>query len=317
MGSITDVPGIRIGHAANTTALTGCTVVLAEAGMIGGVDVRGSAPGTRETDLLAPINAVEHVHAIVLAGGSAFGLEAATGVMHYLEEQGKGFDTGYARVPIVPTAVLYDLGVGDSTVRPDREMGYNACQMAYSEGVPVGNVGAGCGATVGKVFGMERAMKAGLGTASIKLSNGLVVGAIVAVNAFGHVTDPKSNKILAGPRLEDGTIADTVEWLKQGGQNQGSSLGMNTTIGVVATNARLSKSRATKVAQMAHDGLARTTFPSHTMLDGDTLFALASGEVQTSVDLVGALASNVVAEAILQGVRAAEGIPGLPAAGDL
>lgn len=316
MGSITDVPGIRVGHAENRVALTGCTVILAEEGMIGGVDVRGSAPGTRETDLLAPINAVEKVHAVVLSGGSAFGLQAAAGVMDYLEDQGKGFDTGYARVPIVPAAVLYDLGVGDSTIRPDREMGYYACRVASSD-VAVGNVGAGCGATVGKAFGMERAMKAGLGTASVKLSNGLVVGAIVAVNAFGHITDPANGKMIAGPRGEDGTIMNTVEWMKQSNKDESVFPGMNTTIGVVATNAKLSKPRVTKMAQMAHDGLARTTFPSHTMLDGDTLFTLASGEIKASVDLVGTLAANVIAEAIVHGVNAAHGVPSVPAARDM
>lgn len=316
MGSITDVPGIRVGHAENKEALTGCTVVLAEEGMVCGVDVRGSAPGTRETDLLAPVNAVEEVHAIVLSGGSAFGLQAATGVVDYLEEHGKGFDTGYARVPIVPAAILYDLGIGNADVRPDREMGYRACQLAGAN-VSVGNVGAGCGATVGKTLGMEQAMKAGLGTASVKLPDGLVVGAVVAVNAFGHVVEPETGKILAGPRGEDGTILDTIALLRESGKEQSTFSGMNTTIGVIATNAKLSKTRATKVAQMAHDGLARTTFPAHTMLDGDTLFTLASGEVQASVDLVGALAANVTAEAIVRGVKAAKGVAGIPAAGDV
>ena len=316
MGSIRDVPGIRVGHAENKEALTGCTVVLAEEGMVCGVGVRGSAPGTRETDLLAPVNAVEEVHAIVLSGGSAFGLQAATGVVDYLEEHGKGFDTGYARVPIVPAAILYDLGIGNADVRPDREMGYRACQLAGAN-VSVGNVGAGCGATVGKTLGMEQAMKAGLGTASVKLPDGLVVGAVVAVNAFGHVVEPETGKILAGPRGEDGTILDTIALLRESGKEQSTFSGMNTTIGVIATNAKLSKTRATKVAQMAHDGLARTTFPAHTMLDGDTLFTLASGEVQASVDLVGALAANVTAEAIVRGVKAAKGVAGIPAAGDV
>lgn len=317
MGSITDVPGIRIGHDQNMDALTGCTVVLCEEGMVGGVDVRGSAPGTRETDALSPLNAVEEVHAVVLAGGSAFGLQAAAGVMAYLEARGVGFDTGYARVPIVPAAILYDLGIGDSTVRPDQEMGYRACRNA-SEETLVGNVGAGCGATVGKAFGMERAMKGGLGTASVTLADGLIVGAIMAVNAFGHIVDPSNGQIIAGPRRTDGSIADTVEWMRQRGRESESTFaGMNTAVGVVATNAKLSKARATKVAQMAQDGLARTTVPSHTMLDGDTIFTLASGDVHASVDLVGALAANVVAEAIVNGVKAAKGISGLPSAGDV
>lgn len=316
MGKITDVPGIRVGHADREEALTGCTVVLAEAGMICGVDVRGSAPGTRETDLLSPIHMVEKVHAVVLSGGSAFGLQAASGVMDYLEEHGKGLDTGYARIPIVPAAVLYDLGIGDAGVRPDREMGYRACEAASTE-VPVGNVGAGRGATVGKAFGMERAMKAGLGTSSVQLHDGLIVGAIVAVNAFGHVIDPVDGGILAGSRGEDGTLLDTVQLLQKSVREETSFAGMNTTIGVVATNAKLTKPRMTKVAQMAHNGLARTIFPAHTMVDGDTLFALASGEVQASADLVGALAANVVSEAIVQGVKAAKGAGGLPAAGEI
>ena len=315
MGQITDVRGIRVGHAEDPAALTGCTVVLTEEGMVCGVDVRGSAPGTRETDLLAPINLVQEVHAVVLCGGSAFGLDAATGVMAYLEEQGKGLDTGAARVPIVPAAVLYDLAVGDPKVRPNWEMGYRACLNASTD-VPVGNVGAGIGATVGKALGISRAMKAGIGTASVQLSCGLVVGAIIAVNAFGHIVDPNSKEILVGPRLNDGTIADTIELLRQGGSERNTPPGINTTIGVVATNAKLSKTKATKVAQMAHDGYARTTFPAHTTLDGDTLFVFASGEIQASVDFVGALAANVVAEAIVRGVTAATSIPGIPAAGD-
>lgn len=316
MGKITDVPGIRVGHADHEKGLTGCTVVLAEAGMICGVDVRGSAPGTRETDLLSPIHMVDKVHAVVLSGGSAFGLQAASGVMDYLEERAKGLDTGDAHVPIVPAAVLYDLGIGDAGVRPNREMGYRACEAASTE-VPVGNVGAGRGATVGKALGMKRAMKAGLGTASIRLHDGLIVGAIVAVNAFGHVIDPEDGRVLAGPRGEEGMPLDTVQILQENKREGILFAGMNTTIGVVATNAKLSKSRITKVAQMAQNGLARTIFPSHTMVDGDTLFALATGEVHASVDLVGALAANVVSEAIVQGVKAAKGAGGLPAAGEI
>lgn len=316
MGKITDVRGIRVGQAQNVEALTGCTVVLAEEGIVCGVDVRGSAPGTRETDLLAPVNLIDQVHAIVLTGGSAFGLHAAAGVMAYLERRGKGLDTGFARVPIVPAAVLYDLGIGDARVRPDEKMGYEACEKA-STAVDVGNVGAGCGATVGKANGMAQAMKAGIGTSSIKLPDGLVVGALVAVNAYGHVVDPESGEILAGPRNEKGAIVDTVTILKEKDTLGNVFPGMNTTIGVVATNAKLTKTRATKVAQMAHDGLARTVYPAHTMFDGDTLFVLANGEVQASVDLVGALAANAVAEAIVDGVKQAAGVPGIPSFQDV
>lgn len=316
MGQLTDVPGVRVGHAQQEGALTGCTVILADKPMVCGVDVRGAAPGTRETDLLAPINLVERVHAVLLSGGSAFGLQAATGVMAYLEERGIGLDTGDARVPIVPAAVLYDLSVGDAAVRPDDTMGYRACEVASTE-VAVGNVGAGCGATVGKALGMAQAMKGGIGTASVRLSDGLVVGALVAVNAYGHIVDPASGDIVAGPRKGDGTLVDTVAWLQDNSDQKLTFPGANTTIGVIATNAKMSKARTTKVAQMAHDGLARTVVPAHTMMDGDTLFALAGGQVQATVDLVGALAANVVAEAILQAVTAAKSIPGIPSVSDV
>ncbi len=325
-GSITDVPGIEVGSAQNDEALTGCTVVLTRKGAVAGVDVRGSAPGTRETDLLKPTNLVEKVHAIVLAGGSAFGLDAATGVMRYLDEHKIGFNTGIARVPIVPAAILFDLGVGNKNVRPDAEMGYRACTVASKQRPAEGNVGAGTGASVGKLYGPALAMKTGLGTASIKVA-GIVVGALVAVNPFGDIVDPADGSIVAGLRsgklgpLQVGgkqEFADTVEMMKKlpGGSALGFATKANTVIGVVATSAKLTKAEATKVAQMAQDGVARTTRPAHTMVDGDTIFALSTGNRASNVTLVGALAADVIARAILRGALLARSAGGLPGRGD-
>jgi len=323
--AITDVPGIKVGHATDEEALTGCTVVLCEEGAVGGVDQRGGAPGTRETDSMQPMHLVQKAHAVVLAGGSAFGLEAATGVVRYLEERGIGYDTLVARVPIVPAAILFDLGVGDPSVRPDAAMGCAACQAADDGPVAEGNVGAGTGATVGKILGMGQAMKAGLGTASIDLGEGLVVGAIVAVNAFGDVMDPQTGRILAGARSSDGQgFADTLAVMKSLVSKTSLEFSgpRDTVIGVVATNARLNKEEANKVAQMAQDGLARTVRPAHTMFDGDTLFALATGSnnepsIEADVNTVGAYAAEVVAEAIVRAIKAAEGVAGLLAWQDL
>jgi len=265
--AITDVPGIKVGHATNKEALTGCTVVLCEDGAVGGVDQRGGAPGTRETDSMQPMHLVQKAHAVVLAGGSAFGLEAATGVVRYLEERGIGFDTLVAKVPIVPAAILFDLDIGDPSVRPDAAMGYAACQAADNGLVAEGNVGAGTGARVGNIMGIQQAMKAGLGTASVDLGEGLVVGAIVAVNAFGDVIDPQTGQIIAGARSLDGTgFADTLAVMKSlvGKAILGFAGPQNTVIGVVATNAQLNKEEINKVAQMAHNGLARTVRPAHT-----------------------------------------------------
>jgi L-aminopeptidase/D-esterase-like protein len=313
--AITDVPGIKVGHATNLEALTGCTVVLCEDGAVAGVDQRGGAPGTRETDALYPMHLVQRAHAVVLSGGSAFGLEAATGVVRYLEERGVGFDTRVAKVPIVPAAILFDLSLGDPKVRPDAAMGYAACQAASDGPVAEGNVGAGTGATVGKILGLGRAMKSGLGTASVHLGGGLLVGAIVAVNAFGDVIDPKTGEILAGVRALGGGFADTLVVMKTlVGKAVLRFAGRgNTVIGVVATNARLNKEEANFVARMAHDGLARTIRPAHTMLDGDTIFALATGKKKADVNTVGAYAAEVVATAIVRAVKAAEGVEGLPA----
>jgi L-aminopeptidase/D-esterase-like protein len=312
---LTRVPGVKVGHFTLAERPTGCTVVLTEGGAIAGVDVRGGAPGTRETDLLSPFATVEKVHAIVLSGGSAFGLDAASGAVRYLEERGLGFDVGVAKVPIVPAAILFDLGVGGRPdVRPGADCGYNAAKAASEGPVAEGSVGAGAGATVGKVAGRERAMKGGIGTASIEMPNGLVVAALVAVNAVGDVVDPKTGAIVAGVRTEDGRdFADARKLLRLGLPSTGRS-GENTTIGVVATNARLTKAQATKVAQMAHDGLARAVYPAHTPADGDTLFALALGtfEGEAGIALLGTLAADATAEAIVSAVRNAESAAGYP-----
>jgi L-aminopeptidase/D-esterase-like protein len=279
---------------------------------VGGVDQRGGAPGTRETDLLRPLHLVQRVHAVLLAGGSAFGLDAAGGVVRWLEEQGIGYDTGVAKVPIVPAVIIFDLALGRADVRPDAAMGYAACEAAADGPVAEGSVGAGTGCSVGAVLGPARSTKAGLGTASVDLGSGLVVGALVAVNAFGDVVDPQSGEILAGAKALRGEgFADTLATMKgmvgkavlrfaQRGQS---------VVGVVATNARLTKEEANKVAQMAHNGLAKTVRPAHTMLDGDTLFALATGQKRADVNLVGAYAAELVAEAILRAVRAAKDDP--------
>ncbi len=316
LDTIVDVPGIKVGHAQDKDALTGCTVILCGSGAVAGVDVRGSAPGTRETDLLDPVNLVNQVHAICLSGGSAYGLDAASGVMRYLEEQGSGLFVGVGIVPIVPAAVLFDLAIGSSSIRPDASMGYKAAQNASCEPVAIGNVGAGCGATVGKLAGFEHAMKSGLGSASVTLQSGVTVGAIVAVNAVGEVRDPKTGIVLAGARSEDGTLLDSL-LLLQNEQMQFLKPGTNTTIGVIATNAKLTKAEANKVAQMAHDGLARTIFPVHTMHDGDTLFALSTGDINASVTMIGTLAADVLEKAVVRAVKEAAGAGGLLAYQDI
>ncbi len=320
-GSLTDVVGLKVGHFTETRRPTGCTVILAEAGAVCGVDVRGGAPGTRETDLLDPMSTVQQVHAVVLSGGSAFGLETATGVVRYLEERGIGFPVGPARVPIVPAAILFDLGVGDWTIRPDAGAGYAAARSASTAPVAEGNVGAGAGATVGKLLGPARAMKAGLGSASLRLPNGVVVAALVAVNAVGDVVDPSSGRLVAGARAADGrSLEGTMRNLLEGrASGLPESQGENTTLGVVATNRALTKVEASKVAQMAHDGLARTLNPVHTPLDGDTVFCLSTGKSLSGPGpaLIGPLAAEVMARAVLRAAWAARGLPGLPAATDL
>lgn len=319
---LTAVAGVKVGHYTLSERPTGCTVVLVEAGAVAGVDVRGAAPGTRETDLLNPVNLVDQVQAIVLSGGSAFGLDTATGVMRYLDERDLGYTTPVAKVPIVPAAILFDLGIGDPKIRPTAECGYRAATAATADAVQEGNVGAGAGATVGKLLGPKRAMKAGIGTASITLPDGLTVAALVAVNAVGDVINPSTGRVIAGARTADGKGLMDVRTLIKSGTLQKAReprIGQNTTLGVVATNARLTKTQATKISQMAHDGFARAIAPAHTPFDGDTIFTLATGEHQENVDLltVGALAADVVAEAIVRAARAATGIPRYPAARDL
>jgi L-aminopeptidase/D-esterase-like protein len=325
-GSITDVPGIEVGHAQDDTALTGCTVILARRGAVAGVDVRGGAPGTRETDLLNPLNLVEKIHAVLLAGGSAFGLDAASGVMQYLEEQKIGFNTGIAKVPIVPAAILFDLNIGEKKVRPNKEMGYKASLSASKAAPAEGNVGAGAGASIGKLFGSALAMKSGVGSASLRVG-GIVVGALVAVNAMGDVVDPENGEIIAGLRSGrvgpirvggKGRFADTISMLKKpiGRSVLGLATRANTVIGVVATNAKLTKPGAAKVAQMAHDGLARAVRPAHTMLDGDTIFALSTGNKAADVTTIGAFAAEVMTQAILRAVRMAASAGGLPGLGE-
>jgi len=326
--SITDIPGIQVGHAQDQEALTGCTVVICEGGAIGGVDQRGGAPGTRETDAMHPMHLVNEVHAVVLAGGSAFGLDAASGVVRYLEERGVGFDVRVARVPIVPAAILFDLGIGNGKVRPDADMGYQACLNASTQPPAEGNVGAGMGATVGKILGMAGAMKSGIGTASLEIGAGIIVAAIAAVNVFGDVIDPASGKIVAGARVvQKGPIkvgkgpyfADTLCVMESliGRTMLGFSSRENTAIGIVATNAKLNKEQINKVAQMAQDGLARTVRPAHTMLDGDTIFALATGDKNADVNIVGAFGAEVFAQAVLRAVRTAESAAGLPCAAEV
>ena len=316
---LTAVAGIEVGHHNLAERPTGCTVVLAGAGAVAGVDVRGGAPGTRETDLLDPAKTVQRVHAVVFAGGSAFGLDAAGGVVRYLSERGIGYETSVARVPIVPAAILFDLGVGgDPAIRPTADCGYRAAEAATAGPVAEGNVGAGAGATVGKLAGAGRAMKGGVGSAAITVPGGLVVAALAAVNAVGDVVDPATGQVVAGVRTPDGAgLADARSLLRAG--TGGGRPRENTTLGIVATNASLTQAEATTVARMAHDGLARAIVPAHTPADGDAIFALATGrhDEPAGVGTVGALAAEAMAEAIVRAVHAAEGIPGYPAARDL
>lgn len=317
---ITDVPGIKVGNFTDDRSATGCTVILTLEGAVAGVDVRGAAPGTRETDLLDPKNLVQEVHAILLSGGSAFGLDAATGVMKFLEERDVGYDVGVAKVPIVPAAILFDLNVGDAKIRPDAMAGYQACKNASDKLVKEGNVGAGAGATVGKLFGINRAMKGGIGTASIKLPTGITVGAIVAVNAVGDIFDPSNGKLLAGVRSPDGKkLLGAMQAIADGEELPPLLGGMNTTIGVVAIDVKLDKAQCQKIAQMAHDGLARTINPVHTMYDGDTIFALSTGESAANVNLtlLGAASAEVMAQAVIRAILSAESIRGLPSSKDL
>lgn len=305
-GYITDVDGIKVGHSQSEEGMTGCTVIICEQGATGGVDVRGSAPGTRETDIFKAEKMVDKVHAIVLAGGSAFGLDAASGVMKYLEEKNIGFDVGVTRVPIVAGAVIFDLNIGDYRIRPDFNMGYSAAQLASEDKEGQGNIGCGMGASVGKILGPQNAMKSGLGSASIKVGD-LVVSAIVAVNSFGDIYDYETNKQIAGVYdYENNKLLNTISILKGEGLNLDFPM-KNTTIGVIATNAILTKAEGNKVAQMAHNGFARSINPVHTMLDGDTIFTMATNSIKSDVNIVGTLAAEVMSMAITNAIIYAQG----------
>jgi len=325
LNAITDVPGIEVGHASDFKALTGCTVVLFGEGAIGGVDIRGAATGTRQIDALNPIHIVDKIHALLLTGGSSFGLDAAGGVMTYLEERGKGFDVVTTKVPIVPTAVIFDLGIGNFRVRPDHRMGYEACLNA-SKKVEEGSVGVGVGATVGKLFGIDRAMKGGLGTSSIRGPKGLIVGALVVVNAFGDVIDPNSNQILAGARKSKKSLqlANASKWMMKGvtrkqfgGMVPSDASVFNTTLGVIATNANLSKKEVHQVAQIAHSGMAKVISPLHTTFDGDLIFAVSLGKKKADVNTVGLLGEVTLMESVKRAVTKADGFGVIPAYKDL
>jgi len=315
--AFTDIEDIKVGHAHNLDAGTGCTVVICEKGAIAGIDVRGGAPGTRESDLLNPVNLVEKIHAIVLAGGSAFGLDAASGVMQYLEEKNIGFDVQVTRVPIVCGAVLFDLAIGDHRIRPDKEMGYQACQNASNRVCAEGNVGAGTGATVGKILGMARAMKGGLGSYAVQ-AGPLKIGAIVAVNCLGDVIDPETGDRVAGVLNEDMTgIADTEALMVQSYAEKKNLFAGNTTIGIVATNAILTKSQAAKLASMAQNGYARTMRPAHSMFDGDTIFTMATGHVEADLSVLGLLSARVMERAVISAVKNTFSLFGLKCSADL
>ncbi len=312
-----DIDEIKVGHKENLDAATGCTVILCENGATGGVDVRGGAPGTRETDLLDPLNMVEEIHGVLLTGGSAFGLDAASGVMKYLEEKKVGLDVGVTSVPIVVAAVLFDLDIGDHRIRPDKSMGYQACHNASKGKVQEGTIGAGTGATVGKILGGQYSMKGGLGSYAVKLGD-LKVGALVAVNAMGDILDTNRQKIIAGALKDDyRSFANTEKVMMAYYDREHKPFVKNTSIGVIASNAKLSKAQANKVASMAHNGFARTIRPSHTMSDGDTIFTMASNKVQAHVNVVGLLAANVMERAVINGIKKASSLAGIKAYKDL
>jgi L-aminopeptidase/D-esterase-like protein len=323
--AITDVPGIRIGHASDFKALTGCTVILCEEGAVGAADVRGTASGTRQMDALSPLHLVERIHAILLSGGSAFGLDAAGGVMAYLEETGKGFEVVNTRIPIVPTAVIFDFGIGDFRVRPEAAMGYEACLNA-SNTVEEGSVGVGTGATVGKLFGIERAMKGGVGTSSMRGPKGLLVGALVVVNAFGDVIDPDLHEILAGARMSKNSLrlADSAKWMRRGitrkpftPMEPKNRSPYNTTLAVMATNASFSKKEMTQAIQIAHCGLTRVISPLHTTSDGDVVFGISLGKRKADVNTVGLLGEVALMDSVKRAITKADGFGLIPAHRDL
>jgi L-aminopeptidase/D-esterase-like protein len=312
MKGLTDIAGIRVGHVSDYDALTGCTVILCDGGAVGGVDIRGAATGTGEIDVLRPEHVTDHVHAVVLAGGSAFGLEAASGVRRFLEHRGIGFQTGAAVVPIVPCAILYDLAIGKANVRPTREMGEAAAAAATSEAVKAGAVGAGTGATVGKIFGMPQAMKSGIGSVTVSLTDSVHVAALVAVNCFGDVRDPETGQLIAGARrARNGPeLANTEAAMKSGAHRDWGK--QNTTLAVVATNARLSKVGATRLAEMANLGVARTIYPVHTSFDGDLCIALSLGNETADLNTLGVAAAQAVAKSIVLAVKSAPSLGGVP-----
>jgi L-aminopeptidase/D-esterase-like protein len=323
--AITDVPGITVGHASDFKALTGCTIILCEEGAIGVVDIRGTATGTRQIDALSQIHLVDKIHAILLSGGSAFGLDAAGGVMAYLEERGKGFDVVKTKIPIVPTAVIFDFGIGDFRVRPDRKMGYQACLNA-SKKVEEGSVGVGTGATVGKLFGIERAMKGGVGTSSIRGPKGIIVGVLVVVNAFGDVLDSDSKQILVGARKSKKSfeLSNSSKWMRQGVTRKqfhatppSHADVFNTTLGVMATNAKLTKKELHQVAQIAHSGLAKVISPLHTTFDGDLVFVLSLGKKKADVNTLGLLGETALIESVKRAVTKAKGLGIIPAYQDM
>jgi len=315
--AITDVPGILVGQVSDFEALTGCTVLVFPEGAVGGVDLRGSATGTREIDTLSALHVTPRIHAITLAGGSAYGLEAASGVMQALEEQGIGFPTRAARVPLVPAAILFDLGIGSARRRPDAAMGYTACRAAMATAVAEGNAGAGTGATVGKLFGMTHAMKGGVGTASLCLDGTVWIGALVACNAFGDVVDVDTGRLLAGTRRAPGSpeLADTAEQIRQG-KTPPVFEGTNTTLGVVATNAQLTKPQAQKLAQLAQHGLVRGLSPAHTLVDGDIVFAVSTGSATADLMRLGIVAADLIALCLGRAVRAARSVGNVPGLGN-
>jgi L-aminopeptidase/D-esterase-like protein len=311
---LTEIPGIRVGHATDARALTGCTVILCEQGAVGGMDIRGGATGTRDLGPLDPSHIAPHVHAILLSGGSAFGLDAAGGVMRYLEERGHGFRVGRACVPIVPAAIIFDLSVGDPGSRPTVAMGYAACEQATAGPVIEGSIGAGTGATVGKARGIEYAMKGGVGTSSLAFPDGVVVTALVVVNCWGDVI--KGGKIIAGTRDGHGGFADAMHLLRTG-QLTRAIRELNTTLAVVATNARFTKVELGKIAQLAHQGLTRTIAPVHTMFDGDLVFALSLGSQTADLHRIGFAAAEAVAEAVVRAVTQAQSRGGIPCYAEL
>jgi len=311
--SITDINGICVGHASDFEGLTGVTVILAPSGMTGGVNISGFATSTRQIDALSPLHVVPKVHAICIAGGSAYGLDAASGVMSYLEEKGSGFDVGVARIPIVPTAAIFDLRVGSAKRRPDKDMGYLACQQTSHGKAAEGSVGAGTGATVGKFYGIEQAMKGGVGIAADAQDSDLIVAAVAVVNAFGDVKDPFTGRILAGARKDKDSkeFADTAELMRKGVGRPVSAF-QNTTVGVIVTNAKLHKQSASTVARMASLGMARSISPAQTLYDGDIVFVLASGEIEVDYHTVGLMAEETLIRAIIRGVTRAKAIKGIP-----